>query len=130
MFHVKHDHASSPFASVALRSSAGPFAGTRVSRLVWLVAIGFVALTLLACGAANQSRGWAAPVQTDEMVLVSTGKGRLDAIDPVTRDPLWRFPNRWNIVDDKARGLDGIYASPVFSADGKTIFLGDYNGYV
>jgi outer membrane protein assembly factor BamB len=87
-------------------------------------------LGALACSPSSGSRGWAAPVRTEDMLLVSTGKGRLDALDAVTRAPLWRFPNRWTIPDSKARSLKGIYSTPVFSSDGSTIFIGDYNGYL
>jgi outer membrane protein assembly factor BamB len=64
------------------------------------------------------------------MLLVSTGKGRLDALDAVTRARIWRFPNDWFIEDSKARSFKGIYSTPIFSSDKRTIFLGDYNGYL
>jgi outer membrane protein assembly factor BamB len=98
--------------------------------LAALLLAGLLALGLLACTPSSGSRGWAAPVRTEDTLLVSTGKGRLDALDGATRDPLWRFPNRWNIPDSKARGLKGIYSTPVFSSDRSTIFVGDYNGYL
>src|SRR5688572_12693591 len=98
--------------------------------IAMFLVVGLLALSALACSASSGSRGWAAPVRTEDTLLVSTGKGRIDAIDVETRDPLWRFPNRWNIPDSKARSFKGIYSTPVFSSDGSTIFVGDYNGYL
>ena len=91
---------------------------------------GALALGAVACSHSTQARGWAAPVQAEDTLLVSTSKGRLDGIDADTRDPLWRFPNRWNIPDDKARKFGGFYGAPVLSSDGDTVFIGDYNGYI
>jgi outer membrane protein assembly factor BamB len=94
------------------------------------VLLALAGLGTIACTPGNTARGWAEPVQVENVLLVSTGKGRLDAIDLTTRGPLWRFPNRWQIHDERARGLQGIYATPVLSSDNQAIFVGDYNGYV
>ena len=95
-----------------------------------LVVVAALALLAAACGVSDEARGWAAPVRTGDMLLVSTGKGRLDALDASTQAPLWRFPNRWSISEGGARSLKGIYGPPVLSDDGSTIFVGDYNGYL
>ena len=95
-----------------------------------MLLFGALALGAAACTPSTQARGWAAPVQNEDTVMVSTSKGRLDGIDAATRDPLWRFPNRWNIPDDKARKFGGFYGAPVLSSDGRTVFIGDYNGYI
>jgi outer membrane protein assembly factor BamB len=95
-----------------------------------LVLLAFVSLIGAACGGAAGARGWAAPVVDDEVIYVSTGKGRLDAINARTGQPLWRFPNFWDL-DDRADRLSGIYATPVLAQSGNgVIYLGDYNGYL
>lgn len=82
----------------------------------------------LACGAAAGSRGWAPPVPTEEAVLISTGKGRLDGLDPQSLQQRWRFPGSWKLPEGAGR-LAGIYAAPVVDDEG-VVYVGDYNGYV
>jgi outer membrane protein assembly factor BamB len=59
-----------------------------------LAALPLLALGLLAiaCAGAASPRGWAPPVVDRDLVLVSTNRGRLDAID-ASGLPLWRFPD-------------------------------------
>ncbi len=89
-----------------------------------------VALALLgvACAGAAGSRGWAPPVRSENLLLVSAEKGRLPAIDVQTRALRWTFPDDWRIEDGKARKLRGIYAAPIVIGD--VIYLADYNGFV
>src|SRR5215217_3557067 len=97
-----------------------------------LLALGLLlvcASLLVGCGNARSSRGWAASVKTDSYLLVSAGKGRLDGLDPSTREEKWRFPKSWQIDDSSARDLTGIYGDPIVAKDG-TVYLGDYNGRV
>ncbi len=67
-------------------------------------------------------------MQFNDLLLVSTSKGKLDAIDPGTGDRKWRFPDDWTIHEKKAQKLQGIYSRPEVSGD--TVFLADYNGWV
>jgi len=99
------------------------------SKLSATAAIVLLATLLVGCGSARSSRGWAAPVKTDSYLLVSAGKGRLDGLDPSTREEKWRFPKSWQIDDSSARDLTGIYGDPVVAKDG-TVYVGDYNGRV
>lgn len=99
-------------------------------KLAVLLAFVLLGSFTIACGGRNPSRGWAAPVVAGDRVLVSTGKGRLDALDAQTRLALWRFPNAWSIPEKGARRLSGIYGPPVMSQDGRVVYVGDYNGYV
>jgi outer membrane protein assembly factor BamB len=96
--------------------------------LGFLIGLGLLGLLVLGCSTAG-SRGWAPPVQDDGVTYVTTGAGRLDAIDSGgTR--LWRFPQLWEIPERGARDLDGIYGRPILSNDGNVLFLGDYNGHL
>jgi outer membrane protein assembly factor BamB len=92
-----------------------------------------VGLLSLAVGCVRQegARGWAGPVRYNDLVIVSTGAGRLDAINP-DGSPVWRFPNMWNITDSSAEDLDGVYGPPLIESYNGTdiVFVGDYNGYV
>jgi outer membrane protein assembly factor BamB len=104
----------------------------------FLSLIAFAALAV-ACSGATQPRGWAAPVKADQVVLVSTGRGHLDALDPSSRQRLWRFPGQvhcdgcnnveWQINGKGAGSLKGVYGDPVQAKNG-TVYFGDYNGYV
>lgn len=94
----------------------------------------FIGLALLSalvvgCGGAAGTRGWAAPARAGDILLVSTGTGRLDGLNAQTRQQVWRFNDFWHIEDGSARKLRGIYGQPVVSDDG-TVFFGDYNGYI
>jgi outer membrane protein assembly factor BamB len=92
-----------------------------------------VALASLAIGCLGSigARGWAGPVRFGEVIIASTGDGRIDAIDSDGR-PLWRFPDFWEISESSAEDLDGIYGEPLIASyDGEdVVFLGDYNGFV
>lgn len=97
--------------------------------LAVLLTLGLVAALATACGAASDARGWAPPVQQGDLLLVSTGQGRLDGLDARSGRLLWRFPRDWSIPDGKGR-LRGIYGAPVVSPDGRVVYLGDYNGSI
>lgn len=99
----------------------------RLAAFTGLVAL---SLLLLACSRAAGSRGWAAPVPLGDLVLISTSKGHLTAINATSRAQLWRYPDCWEVNEKGARSLSGIYGAPVASRDNQTIFLGDYSGYV
>ncbi len=97
------------------------------------ILLGFCLLVGLgvACLANVNPRGWAAPVRLGDVTLLSTRDGRLDAIDSQGRH-LWRFPDFWEIDDNSADDLDGIYGQPLSASyDGvDVVFIGDYNGFV
>jgi len=82
------------------------------------------------CVRAASPRGWAQPVLFDNLLLLTTHTGKLDAIDPVTGERKWRFPDDWEITakNKSAQKLAGIYAKPLVSGD--TVYVGDYNGFV
>ncbi|HEU0072815.1 MAG TPA: PQQ-binding-like beta-propeller repeat protein [Dehalococcoidia bacterium] len=92
-----------------------------------------VGLMGLAIGCLGQvgARGWAGPVRFGDLIIVSTGDGRLDAIDSEGR-VVWRFPELWAIAEKDAEDLDGIYGTPLIASyDGvDVVFVGDYNGFV
>jgi outer membrane protein assembly factor BamB len=98
-------------------------------RLALILALLTFATFAAACGGADGSRGWAAPVKSESLLLVSAGRGRLDGLDASTREEKWRFPKSWDITDSDARDLSGIYGDPIVARDG-TVYLGDYNGRV
>jgi outer membrane protein assembly factor BamB len=98
-------------------------------RIVLLFALVTFASLAAACGGATGSRGWAAPVKSESLLLVSAGRGRIDGLDASTREEKWRFPKSWDIADSGARDLAGIYGDPIVAKDG-TAYLGDYNGRV
>jgi outer membrane protein assembly factor BamB len=92
---------------------------------------GLVLLGLLAaaCGGAVGSRGWAAPARIGDLLLVSTSRNQIDGFNAQTRQQVWRFPDFWDIQEG-SDDLEGVYGTPVVSRDGRTVFFGDYNGYV
>lgn len=93
--------------------------------------VGLLGILVSGCVRQIGTRGWAAPVRQGGVIIVSTGGGRIDAIDSEGRQ-VWRFPELWNIPERKAEKLKGIYGRPlVNSYDGvDVVFVGDYNGYV
>jgi outer membrane protein assembly factor BamB len=94
-----------------------------------LLLFGLATLLASACSGAAGARGWSGAVQQPGTTVVSSGAGRLVGLDGSGR-VLWRFPDFWQIPDGSAENLDGIYGEPVFSQDGSTVFVGDYNGHV
>ena len=111
-------------------SSEDVFHVKRGRPITLVLLLAMLSLGAIACAAGESARGWAAPVPNGDIVVISTGKGRLDAINVETRLALWRFPNNWDISLAGADKLKGIYATPVFSQSGDTLFVGDYNGHV
>jgi PQQ-like domain len=95
-----------------------------------LLAALLLASVATACGRATPTRGWAAPLVIGDRELVSSGRGRIDAVDSQARLHIWRFPKDWTIPEKKAQKLSGIYGTPIPSQDGRVVFVGDYNGYV
>ena len=177
--------------------------------------LGFIALAALSAGilsgcVSDESRGWGAPVETEDSQVVSARKGKLDGVDTRTDPPpawtatlstplsdndtrllttaispsdtpyqgdllrieseivrvrsldvngterelildrgfagtvasshaagaeieafrrAWRFPDDWHIREGAARGLDGIYATPLVDTDG-IMYVGDYGGWL
>jgi outer membrane protein assembly factor BamB len=98
----------------------------RLGLLLLVFALGVLAV---GCSGAAGARGWAAPVRAGDVLIVSTGGGRLDGLDRSGRQ-VWRFPEIWEVPDGISDDLDAIYGVPVLSADGRVVFVGDYNGYV
>ena len=84
---------------------------------------------VVGCSKAASSRGWAAPVKTDSLLMVSSAKGRINGLDASTREEKWRFPKSWEIADSNARELTGVYGDPIVAKDGN-VYLGDYNGFI
>jgi outer membrane protein assembly factor BamB len=97
----------------------------RLSLLLFSV---LVVLLGAGCVRAASPRGWAQPVQNNDVVMLTTHTGKLDGVDPVTGDRKWRFPDDWTISKKAAQKLEGIYGAPVVAGD--TVFIADYNGYV
>ena len=179
-------------------------------RFLGFLALAALSAALLAGCVSDESRGWGAPVQSDDTQIVSSRKGKLDGVDirreataawtatlttplaagdtslvsvaisptdtPFQGDLLrieseivrirslsingteremhldrgfggttasahaagveieafrraWRFPDDWHIRESGARGLDGIYGSPIVGSDG-VMYVGDYSGWV
>ena len=99
-------------------------------RVLGLLALaGVLAVIAAGCVSSAGTRGWAGPVHSANVLIVSSGGGRIDGIGSDGRQA-WRFPEIWKIPERKAEKLKGIYGPPVLSADGKVVFVGDYNGYV
>ena len=100
-------------------------------RLLGLIAgLSLFGLLAAGCTGANAARGWAPAQRTGDVLLVSTGVGKLDAVDLQGKSRRWRFPNDWSVPEKKASKLHGIYGAPVPSQDGSVLYVGDYNGYV
>jgi outer membrane protein assembly factor BamB len=98
-------------------------------RLGFLVLITLLSVLLAGCAGRVGTRGWAGPVRAGDTMIVSTGGNRLDGLDREGR-LIWRFPEIWKPSEKKAEKIRGIYGPPVLSADGRVVFVGDYNGFV
>lgn len=97
--------------------------------LPFLALAALAALLFVGCVPVAAPRGWAAAVESpDGNLLVTTARGRLEAINPNTGSAAWTFPNDWEIDNRDARRLQGIYAPPIVH-DG-TVYVADYNGFV
>lgn len=79
------------------------------------------ALLATACTTVASPEGWAAPAQTDSVLLATLDDGKLTAIDLEGGNPLWTFPPKDLDVD-----LEGLYGDPVVSED--RVYFGAYNG--
>jgi outer membrane protein assembly factor BamB len=100
MFHVKHR----PLALLTILAAA-------------------LALLGLGCVKAASSSGWTAPLDTGSYILVSSAKGKLDAVDPATGNVIWRFPTSdeagdWLFPTDAApSSLDPDESPPALAGD-------------
>ena len=83
----------------------------------------------MAWPSAGRVAGWAAPVKSDSLLMVSSAQGRINGLDASTREEKWRFPKSWDIADYNARELTGVYGDPIVAKDGN-VYLGDYNGFI
>src|SRR5687767_5440103 len=103
MFHVKHYLSglrrllSRAFREKTARAEAVEAPSlvrarsSTAKRSLPIILISGLALLAMSCGyAAAEPRGWAAPVQAGDLLLVSTAKGKLDALRGEER--VWRFP--------------------------------------
>ena len=97
-------------------------------RLALVVLLCFLGLTAAGCISAASPRGWAAPTQYNDLVLLTDSRGKMDAIKTSNGERQWRFPDDWTIGDKSAQKTQGIYSTPLIS--GNRAYLGDYNGYV
>ena len=98
-------------------------------KLGLIAGLSLLGLLTIACGSGAASpRGWAQPVESGNNVLISTGRGRIDAIDTDTNIRRWRFPDYWDLEDGD--DLSAIYGPPEISSDEDTVFVADYNGFV
>jgi outer membrane protein assembly factor BamB len=90
---------------------------------------GLLGALVAGCAGGVSMRGWAAPVSSGGTLIIATGSSRLDGLDANGRWQ-WRFPELWDVPDEKAEDLDGIYGPAVVSSDGKVVFVGDHNGFL
>lgn len=93
-----------------------------------LLAFAILAVLAAGCVRAATPRGWASPVESGDLLLITAAHAKLDAIDRSTGERRWRFPDDWEIKDKAARKLLGIYAKP--AVVGSRAYVADYNGYV
>jgi outer membrane protein assembly factor BamB len=94
------------------------------SRLV-LAVLGLTMLSAVACMPFTNPEGWAGPAQTDDVLLASTAKGKLSALDAEDFSPVWTFPTG---EEEPKIDLEAIYGTPVVIGD--TVYLGGYSGDV
>jgi outer membrane protein assembly factor BamB len=100
-----------------------------VKRRAWVLVLVslFLLISASGCITAASPRGWAQPIEMSDLILVSTSRGKLDAIDQAG-NRRWRFPDDWAIFEEDARSLSGIYSQPII--DGDTVYVAAYNGFV
>ncbi len=73
----------------------------------------------------SKPEGWAGPAQTDALVLASTARGKLSALNAEDFSRVWTFPTG---EEDPKIDLEAIYDTPVVMGD--TVYLAGYNGDV
>ena len=98
-----------------------PRASRRLASLALLV-LAVSGILLTACTSIASPRGWASPVQSDDLLLISNRED-LFALDPETLIESWRFPtgNESDDIDPVA-----LYGTPAVAGD--TVFVPTYKG--
>ncbi len=82
-------------------------------------------LAAAGCVGISKPEGWAGPAQADALVLASTARGKLSALNAEDFSPVWTFPTG---EEDPKIDLEAIYDTPVVMGD--TVYLAGYNGDV
>ena len=98
-----------------------PRASGRLASLA-LLAIAVSGILLTACATVASPKGWASPVQSGDLLLISH-RDDLFALDPQTLDQDWAFPtgSESNKIDPVA-----LYGTPAVMGD--TVFVPTYEG--
>ncbi len=97
-----------------------PRASGRLASLALLVLAGS-AILVTACTSVASPKGWASPVQSDDLLLISH-RDDLFALDPETLILRWAFPTeRDDDIDPEA-----LYGTPAVMGD--TVFVPTYEG--
>jgi outer membrane protein assembly factor BamB len=82
-------------------------------------------LAAAGCVGISKPEGWAGPTQADDLVLASTAKGKLSALNAEDFSRVWTFPTG---EEDPKIELEAIYGTAVVIGD--TVYLAGYSGDV
>ncbi len=82
-------------------------------------------LAAAGCVGISKPEGWAGPAQADDLVLASTAKGKLSALNAEDFSPVWTFPTG---EEDPKIDLEAIYGTPLVIGD--SVYLAGYSGDV
>ena len=104
----------------AERRTAPQVSGRLASLALLALAVSGVLLT--ACASIASPRGWASPVQSDDLLLISH-REELFALDPETLIQRWAFPTG---SESSKVDLVAIYGTPAVMGD--TVFVPTYEG--
>ena len=102
----------------AERRTAPQVSGRLASLALLVLAVSGILLT--ACTSVASPKGWASPVQSDDLLLISH-RDDLFALDPETLIPRWAFPTASDDIDPEA-----LYGTPAVMGD--TVFVPTYEG--
>jgi outer membrane protein assembly factor BamB len=98
---------------------------TRTRPQLALALLAFIALAAAGCVGFNNPEGWAGPAVVDDVLLASTAKGELSALNSEDFSSVWSFPTG---DEEPALELEAIYGTPVVA--GGNVYFGAYDGNV
>ncbi|MDO8612608.1 MAG: PQQ-binding-like beta-propeller repeat protein, partial [Dehalococcoidia bacterium] len=101
----------------------------RIARTHPLAVLAFLALAMVAaagCVQRNNPQGWAGPVVEGDVLVASTDKGEMSALNPADDfSKIWTFPSG---DEEPEIDLEAIYGTPVIR--GGNVYFGAYDSKI